>query len=55
MQRGKLEDLRGLARSFIDKADYRSREEPSSEEATAWYRILEYLKGYNTSPTICRR
>ncbi len=48
----KLKELSRSVRELIRKQDYRAREEPSKTEALAWIRVVEVLKGYNTSTAI---
>ncbi|MCE4629770.1 MAG: DUF6062 family protein, partial [Desulfurococcales archaeon] len=52
IQLNKLNKLYTTALQYIKKTDYRSIIEPSNDEATAWFRILEFLDGYKTSTII---
>jgi len=56
---GKLRGILELMRSYIRKTDYASREEASAEEARAWLRAIEALKGredsYYSSEWVRRR
>ena len=52
IQKEKIEEILRRMREFIRKNDYRVKEEILPEEATAWMRAVEILKGYDTSTTI---
>ena len=52
IQLNKLNKLYTTAIQYIKKTDYKSPMEPSSDEATAWFRVLEFLDGYKTSAII---
>lgn len=54
IQRGKVEKLLADMRAYIRKSSYDSPEHPSLEEAAAWIRAVEFLKGYDTSRAIFR-
>jgi len=48
----KLKELQKRINSFIDKFDYRAKEEPTKEEASSLPLTIEALKGLETGATI---
>ena len=49
IQVGKINKVLSLMREYIRKADYRVKEAVTSEEALAWVKAVEVLKGYQSS------